>query len=253
MSAFALQAAEQSHVGAVRKVNEDALVSRPEIGLFAVADGMGGQGSGDVASAKGAAALAAAPAPRSAPAFLADFEARVVAANAEMRALARAKGAHLIGTTLAALLIHDSHYACVWCGDSRVYLLRDGDLTRLTRDHSEVQDLLDRGLIDEDEARVWPRRNIVTRALGVSETPELEIVDGPVRLGDRFLLCSDGLTGHVTDPELRVLMAGADLAMAARELIDLTLRRGAKDNVTAVLVACERPSEKTVVTGSGRL
>ena len=132
-------------------------------------------------------------------------------------------------------------------------MLRDGDLTRLTRDHSEVQDLLDRGLIDEDEARVWPRRNIVTRALGVSETPELEIVDGPVRLGDRFLLCSDGLTGHVTDPELRVLMAGADLAMAARELIDLTLRRGAKDNVTAVLVACERPSEKTVVTGSGRL
>jgi len=252
VSAFALQAAERSHVGAVRKVNEDAMVSRPEIGLFAVADGMGGHGSGDVASAKVAAALAGAPAPRSAPAFLADFESRIVAANAQMRALARANGAHLIGTTLAALLIHDAHYACVWCGDSRVYLLREGELTRLTRDHSEVQDLLDRGLLDEDEARVWPRRNIVTRALGVSETPELEIVDGPVRAGDRFLLCSDGLTGHVADPELRSLMAVADLASAARALIDLTLQRGARDNVTVVLVACDRLSEKTVVTGSGR-
>ena len=238
MSAFALQAAERSHVGAVRKVNEDAMVSRSEIGLFAVADGMGGHGSGDVASAMVVAALGDAPAPRGAPAFLADFESRIVAANAQMRALARSKGVHLIGTTLAALLIHDAHYACVWCGDSRVYMLREGELTRLTRDHSEVQDLLDRGLLDEDEARVWPRRNVVTRALGVSETPELEIVDGPVRAGDRFLLCSDGLTGHVSDAEIRALMSGAELGSAAQALIDLTLQRGAKDNVTVVLVAC---------------
>ena len=249
MSAFTLHAAKRSHVGSVRKVNEDAMVSRPEIGLFAVADGMGGHGSGDVASAKVAATLGQAPAPRSAPAFLEDFESRIVAANAEMRALARANGAHVIGTTLAALLIHDAHYACVWCGDSRVYLLRAGKLTRLTRDHSEVQDLVDRGLIDEDEARVWPRRNVVTRALGVSETPELEIVDGPVQPDDRFLLCSDGLTGHLLDPELRSLLSGADLDAAAGALIDLTLERGAQDNVTVVLVECLE-GDKTVRLGA---
>ncbi len=150
-----------------------------------------------------------------------------------------------IGTTLAALLIHGGHYACVWCGDFRVYRLRAGELTRLTRDHSEVQDLVDRGILDEDEARSWPRRNIITRGLGVADTPDLEIVDGPALPGDRYLLCSDGLTGPVQDSEIATLLAMPEIEAAAKAMIDLTLQRGAKDNVSVVLVECF-DGEKTV-------
>ena len=249
MSGFlVLRAAEQSHVGAVRKLNEDGVVARPEIGLFAVADGMGGHGGGDVASGKVVAMLSNAPTPRSAPAFLAEFEARIVAVNSELRALAKARGAQLIGTTLAALLIHGGHYACIWCGDSRVYRLRGGEFARLTRDHSEVQDLVDRGILDEEEARSWPRRNIITRGLGVADTPDLEIVDGPALPGDRYLLCSDGLTGPVQDSEIATLLAMPDIAASAKAMIDLTLKRGAKDNVSVVLVECF-DGEKTVKLG----
>ncbi len=237
-ASLVLSAAEQTHVGAVRQLNEDGLVSRPDIGLFAVADGMGGHGGGDIASARVVASLMQAPPPPGAPAFLADFERRIVSVNSDLRALAHARGAALIGTTLAALLIHGAHYACIWCGDSRVYLWRRGALRRLTRDHSEVQDLIDRGILDEEEAKVWPRRNVVTRALGVADMPELEIVDGPAQAGDRFLLCSDGLTGHVADGELTSALFAPDIAQVARGLIALTLSRGAKDNVSVVIVEC---------------
>ena len=97
------------------------------------------------------------------------------------------------------------HYACVWCGDSRAYRLRAGALTQISRDHSEVQDLIDRGVLEPHEARNWPRRNVITRALGVADQAALEIGDGPIMAGDRFLLCSDGLTNHVADGEIAAL------------------------------------------------
>ena len=236
---FSFRTAGDSHVGKVRTLNEDAWLARPEIGLWAVADGMGGHGGGDVASRAVATSLQQMPAPVSAAAFLADFEARIGLVNADLIAQARASGRTLIGATLAAVLIFDSHFACVWCGDSRVYRLRAGELAQVSRDHSEVQDLIDRGVIDRREAKTWPRRNVVTRALGAAEQAELEIIDGPVVAGDRFLLCSDGLTGHVEDEEIAALLARDDPKQACAELIALTLQRGAKDNVSVVIVVCD--------------
>ena len=238
-SAFTFLTGAATHVGRVRKLNEDSVLARPEIGLWVVADGMGGHGGGDVASQAVVKALATLEATDSATELLDGFEARIAEVNGELRALARSRGAAIIGTTLAALLIHGPHYACVWCGDSRAYLLRNGAMTQISRDHSEVQDLVDRGILDTAEAKTWPRRNIITRALGVADRADLEIIDGRAHRGDRFLLCSDGLTNHLTDAEIAALLANGTAQKACDDLIALTLRRGASDNVSIVVVDCE--------------
>ena len=236
---FTFRTASVSDVGKVRKLNEDSVLARPEIGLWAVADGMGGHGGGDVASRSVVAALATLAPQRTGAALLDEFEARIVKVNAELRALARARGAAVIGTTLVAVLIYGAHFACVWCGDSRAYLWRGGALKQVSRDHSEVQDLIDRGLLDRQEAKDWPRRNVVTRALGAADQAELEIVDGPAFPGDRFLLCSDGLTAHVEDDEIAASLAADDPQKACDDLLALTLQRGASDNVSLIVVVCD--------------
>jgi len=223
----------------VRKLNEDDLLVREEIGLWVVVDGMGGHGGGDLASSAIVASLKEIGALDSAADLLAQFESSIIKVNADLRALAQSKGSAVIGATIVAILIHGAHYACVWCGDSRAYLLREGALTRISHDHSEVQDLVDRGVLEPDEARKWPRRNVVTRALGVAEQPALDIRDGAVRGGDRFLLCSDGLTDHVEDGEIAKLLAEGDPQSACDRLVALTLERGAADNVSIVVVACD--------------
>ena len=228
-----------THVGKVREVNEDSLIARPEIGLWAVADGMGGHGGGDLASGAVVTALGTIDEPESAAQFLAQFEDRIIRVNADLRALAKARATRAIGTTIAAILIYGAHYACVWCGDSRVYLLRDGALTQISRDHSEVQDLVDLGVLEPHEAKSWPRRNVITKALGVADLAALDIRDGPVLASDRFLVCSDGLTNHVEDSEIAALLGADDPQRACDRLITLTLQRGASDNVSVVIVACE--------------
>lgn len=230
--------AARSHVGNVRRLNEDSVLERPEIGLWAVADGMGGYGGGDIASAAVVDALRRLAPPPTAALFLSDFEASIADVNRDLRAIARRQAGSLIGTTLVAMLIFDSHFACVWCGDSRAYLLRGGVLTQISRDHSEVQDLIDRGLVGVEEARTWPGRNVVTRALGATDLPDLEIVDGPAAPGDRYLLCSDGLIGHVSDREIAERLSRDPPRQACDALIALTLQRGATDNVSVVVIDC---------------
>ncbi|HEY1942552.1 MAG TPA: protein phosphatase 2C domain-containing protein [Roseiarcus sp.] len=244
--AFVTRTASVSHVGNVRTLNEDSLIARPEIGLWVVADGMGGHGGGDVASGLVVSALATLEPQPSAAALLGEFEARIVRVNDELRALARAHGGAVVGATLVAVLIYGAHYACVWCGDSRVYLLRGGALQQISRDHSEVQDLIDRGVLEEDEAKSWPRRNVVTRALGGADQAELDMVDGAAYAGDRFLLCSDGLTAHVDDAEIATLLAADDPQKACDDLLALTFQRGASDNVSLIVVDCGA-NERTVV------
>ena len=243
--AFAFRTAMISHVGLARALNEDSVIARPEIGLWAVADGMGGHGGGDVASRAVVEALQALAPQESAPDLLGAFERCIVSVNAGLRALARSRGAEVMGTTLAALMVHGAHFACVWCGDSRVYLRRQAQLSQISRDHSEVQELIERGVLDKDEARIWPRRNVVTRALGVADQPELEIVDGPAYAGDRFLLCSDGLTAHVADDEMATLLGAVRPRRAVDDLLYLTLERGASDNVSIIVVDCRPDAAQT--------
>ncbi len=225
-----------SHVGRVRRQNEDSYVVRPEFGVWAVADGMGGHENGALASGTVAAAIGSIGPADSAPDLLARLEDSVLKANAELRRAVKARGGAALGSTLAALLVHERHFACVWSGDSRIYLVRDGRIVQLSRDHSEVQELVDRGAMTPEEARRSPRRNVITRAIGVHDTPELDLDNGEIQGGDVFVLCSDGLTGHVEDAEILTAVRDAGAQPACEELLRLTLERGATDNVTVVIV-----------------
>lgn len=225
-----------SHPGAVRTHNEDSFVDRPEIGLWAVADGAGGHEAGEVASQKIKDALDAIPPGHSASELLAQVRLRISAVHQELREEAERRGPRaMIASTLVVLLARDGHYACLWAGDSRVYLLRNGALAQITRDHSLVQELVDAGAITAEEADGHPRANVITRAVGAAaDTLELEKISNRLVPGDRFLLCSDGLNKTLSDPELASLLAAPtpppDLLVAE------ALARHATDNVTAVAV-----------------
>jgi protein phosphatase len=239
MSELRIRAGCATDVGLKRSRNEDSVLMRPQAGLWAVADGMGGHGGGDIASRMTVDALARFVEGESAAERLATLERAVIAANNEMRAYAKAHGRAVMGTTLVALLASEAHFAILWCGDSRAYLRRGGALRQLTRDHSETQDLLDRGVLDPHEAKTWPRRSVLTRALGATEQPLLDLVSGPLEPGDAFLLCSDGLTNHCEDADLAEALAGDDPQAVCDGLIALTLQRGASDNVSALVLRCE--------------
>lgn len=234
-----------SHTGKVRTANEDNFILRPEIGLWAVADGMGGHENGALASATVVAALEAVGAAGSAPDLLAMLEAGVLKANDDLRAEIDRRGATM-GATLVCLLIHQRHFACLWSGDSRIYLVRGGIIAQVSRDHTEVQDMVDRGLLTAEEAKRSPRRHIITHAIGVHETPELDLENGEIADGDAFLLCSDGLTEHVADTEILAAVEAGGAQAACDALLALTLERGARDNVTVVIVRYRQgASERT--------
>lgn len=236
----AFETGSVSHAGRVRKANEDNLVLAPERGVWAVADGMGGHENGALASATVAASLMAIGAADSAPELLAQLEAGVLEANAELRRQIEARGGAPMGSTLVVLLVHDRHFACVWSGDSRIYLVRGDAITQVSRDHTEVQDMVERGVMTPEEARHSPRRHIITRAIGVHEVPELDLENGEIENGDVFVLCSDGLTEHVVDDEILQAVRDAGPQAACDALLALTLERGARDNVTVVIVRCHR-------------
>ncbi|RDJ24975.1 serine/threonine-protein phosphatase [Bosea caraganae] len=235
-----------SHAGRVRKANEDHLVTRPEFGLWAVADGMGGHENGALASATVAAALEGIGAASSAPDLLARLEEGVLKANAELREIIEAKGGAPMGSTLVVLLVHERHFACVWSGDSRIYLVRAGRILQVSHDHTEVQDMVDKGVLTPDEAKRSPRRHIITHAIGVHDQPELDLNNGELESGDTFVLCSDGLTEHVADEEILLAVREAAPQAACDALLALTLERGARDNVTVIVVRYQREDgEKT--------
>jgi len=236
-ASFAAAAAGVTHVGCVRSHSEDCYHIDEAAGVFAVMDGAGGHDRGAVASGLVKTALARIGRPANAEDLLARFEDRVVRAKSEMDALEKQPGhGGAMGTTIAAILTFGSHFACLWAGDSRAYRLRDGTLEQLTRDHTEVQDLLDRQAITPEEARTWSRRHVITRAIGAGLELQLDIVTGSLRDKDRFMLCSDGLTGHLGDDVIQKALSTGTPAQAAQALVDDTLEHGAQDNVTAVVV-----------------
>jgi len=250
-SLLVFDSAAATHVGKVRRCNEDAFLVRPDTGVWAVADGMGGEEAGDVASATLIAALQSIEPPGSAADLLAACEDRVIRANNDLKAIASERGAVVIGTTVAMLLAYGSHYACVWSGDSRIYRVRDGRITQLSHDHTAVQELIDSGQLTPEEARSWPQRHVITRAIGVYDEPELELRYGVLQPGDIFVLCSDGLTAHVSDDEIRDHVKARKSQQACDDLIALTLRRGAVDNVTVIVVRY-RPNGATLVMAEGQ-
>ncbi|WP_374310226.1 PP2C family serine/threonine-protein phosphatase [Methylocella sp.] len=238
--------AAATDVGKVRLENEDAFLLAPERGVFAVADGMGGHEAGRLASAVVVEELGRLDEPASVAELLARCRERLARANARLIGVAAERGAVVMGATVAALLAWEGYYACVWSGDSRIYLVRRGAIAQLSRDHTEVAELVAEGVLTAQEAQSWPRRNVITRAVGVYAELDLEVTQGVLEKGDVFVICSDGLTTHVSDAEIGEAIRLAPPAEACARLVALTLERGASDNVT-VLAIRYAPTGSTVV------
>jgi serine/threonine protein phosphatase PrpC len=231
--------AAATHRGAVRAFNEDAVLSLQAEGLWAVADGMGGHDAGDVASNSVIEALTHMQRAASFDTSLDNLQALLQLANRGLLDANTETPRHRQpGTTVAALLVQGNEGAVTWAGDSRVYRLRDGTLEQVTRDHSQIQDLVDQGLVDASEAEQHPLAHVITRAIGFDDPARLDTRRLTVRAGDRFLLCSDGLNRVVEDREIADFMAQSTPERRAPALIDLSLERGAPDNVTVVCVDC---------------
>jgi PPM family protein phosphatase len=255
---LALRYAVRSDVGLLREGNEDSAYAGPRV--LAVADGMGGHAAGEVASAVTIGAMAELDAERPGPSsdMLADLSNAVAAANMRLQQMIMANPAvEGMGTTLTAVLWSDGHAAVCHIGDSRGYLLRDGELYQITHDHTLVQSLVDEGRITEDDVSTHPQRSLLLRALDGRTVAEPDLSMHDSRVGDRYLLCSDGLSGVVSDETLRETLASIpDPEAVTRQLIDLAIRGGGPDNITCIVAdvveigTTRLPPPKPVLAGA---
>lgn len=229
-----------THVGCVRDENQDAFFVDESKGVFAVMDGAGGLNGGAIASGLVKTALEEIAVPQDAEDLLEQFETRVIDAKQQIETAAGKSNGGPMGTTIAALLTHGGNFACLWAGDSRVYRLRNQKLEQLTTDHTEAQELVDKNVLTKEEAKNFARRHVITRAIGSGLDLELELVSGNLLPGDRFLLCSDGLTGHLDDAVIESLLMQAAPNTTAQQLLDGALNGGGSDNVTVVIVDIDR-------------
>ena len=232
MSMQSLGFAAQSVAGRVRGHNEDAVLCLPELGLWAVADGMGGHECGEVASALALDTL------RQSVVACSGLESSIHAAHQAILAAVQEEGGRRMGSTVVAVRFVDADYEVAWIGDSRAYRISLDGIERLTRDHSWVQAMIDAGELSLDEARQHPRRNIVTQCLGQGEQAlEVGRAQGSLAPGELLLLCSDGLTGELTDEQIQEVCAGAaTLDELVDELIGLANRLGGKDNISCIVL-----------------
>jgi len=196
---------------------------------------MGGHDAGNVASASVVDTLNAIREFSSAFAFRRAVRVALLDVNAALRRKAEEEFADTIGSTVATLFVHGGHYACIWAGDSRVYIHRHGQLARITRDHSLLQELADAGALETVNPGNNRNHHVITRAIGASDRLDLEGVYGSVEDGDRYLLCSDGL-GVLSEDEIQTCMGSASIGIASTALMRAALERGAPDNVTAIVV-----------------
>jgi protein phosphatase len=238
-----LSTAACSDVGLRRQANEDSYATAPELGLYLVADGMGGHKAGRVASEMATEhALRAVEALQGATASPAEkLRQAVSCANREIHRRAESDSdLSGMGTTLVAILATQERVALAHVGDSRAYLVRAGRIRQLTDDHSLVGELLRRRQISEADAREHPHRHVLTRALGVATATQPDLAELTPAPGDTFVLCSDGLTTHLRDNEILEHVTGeADLQKTCDALVQRANERGGVDNVTVVLVRFE--------------
>ncbi|MGE5593851.1 MAG: Stp1/IreP family PP2C-type Ser/Thr phosphatase [Betaproteobacteria bacterium] len=235
-----MQASARTDVGLVRSVNEDDYLIGD--GVFAVADGLGGHEAGEIASQMAIRMLKEFKPPEGGDPGGALAGALEGINRAVYRRSVADPSCEGMGTTLTVLLIVGDTAYIGHVGDSRAYLVRDGRLHRLTEDHSIVGELMRMGMLSEPEARAHPQRNLLTRAIGTQPDVEIEVGYCKLAPSDRFLLCTDGLTGAVDDGEiLKVMAAAQDPKSAVDQLVELAMRGGGHDNITAVAVFLDLP------------
>lgn len=244
---FTLDYALASHPGQLRPLNEDAIGARPELGLFVLCDGLGGYNAGEIAATMAVSSLLSTLADdyERAQAGGVQFDPRKVLAERmiEMngvisRAAADSAAFEGMATTIVIAWILGDRLWVAHAGDSRLYRFREGVLEALTRDHSFSQELLDAGMVTEEEARLLPSKNLVTRALGAGGDVDPEINDHPLRIGDVLMLCSDGLTEMIDDVQIAgaIFASVPDVQRAAQRLVDMANAAGGRDNVSVIVI-----------------
>ncbi len=235
-----VRVAGDTNVGKVRTTNEDSMIVDPGRGLYVVLDGMGGANAGDIASQTARdAILSFVAARRTVMEPKALMEAAIQSGSAAVFGAAQAhRERHGMGTTAVACLLVDAKRAVIGhVGDSRAYLLRQGRLQMLTRDHTIVEELVDRGLLSADEAERHPYKNVLSRNLGSRAETRVDVVELELKPGDRLLLCSDGLYGYAAAEAIQYVLGSGDAPEhVARDLIELALRGGGGDNVTTIVI-----------------
>ncbi len=225
----------RTHVGRVRKHNEDAILVLPDQHIWVVSDGMGGHEGGDYASQVVVDAVAVLPPDMAPTEKLGAIRNALQQAHETICAEAERRGA-VMGATVVALVLADGHFGALWAGDSRLYRLRDGKIDLLTTDHSLVAALVESGQMTWDEAEKHPQSNAITRAVGVGEALDLDKIRGDALPGDRFLLCSDGLNKYATIAELGAFLNNVPLEVVSDNLVQMALDRGGADNVSVIVV-----------------
>jgi len=229
-----------THVGNVRQINEDSYLDRSDIKLWVIADGMGGHHAGDVASSSIVQALNNIKPTHLLSTFVSDIEDTLLDVNDQLRTMAAEhEDNRTIGSTVVAMIAANNHCATLWAGDSRAYRQRKGELVQLSKDHSQVEEMIDRGILQREEAESHPASNIITRAVGATDKLYIDVDIDEILSGDTYLLCSDGLYKHVSNEEIADILGKNDVSEICQTLVDLTLERGAVDNVTVVAIRAE--------------
>lgn len=233
---FTWRSASGTATGNVRKHNEDAVLERPDTGLWAVADGMGGHNAGDVASNAIVAALSGVPRHARPSQLLDEVEDRLHAVNQQLYTASMRSGSGTSGSTVAMLVALERHVLSIWAGDSRIYRRRGRQLAQITRDHSEVQEMLDEGVISSASAARSDASNVITRAVGGADELFLDVAVTELCDGDCYLLCSDGLYRELSDKVLLRTLGRKDPNSACAVLLSQALSGACKDNVSAIVV-----------------
>jgi len=227
--------------GKRRAHNEDAILSRPDARLWVVADGMGGHAAGDVASRLLTEALGGLSTGGSFPEFVDRVDDALIQVNRDIRSHADEHfGGKTMGCTVVAMLSAANVGVCMWAGDSRLYRLRDGVLTQVSRDHDPLEELVERGALTPEEADEHPDSSVITRAVGGQPDLCLDCILFDIVPSDVYLLCSDGLYREVERGEMRDILLGKEpVHERVQVLLGLALERGARDNVSIIVAACE--------------
>jgi serine/threonine-protein phosphatase Stp1 len=238
---FRIESWSVTHEGRVRTHNEDSYLARDGDGLWAVADGMGGHEGGEWASGRIVRELGRVATDKGFEASCEAAEKAILAANRQILAEGKKRGKRM-GSTLVMLIVEGPRFALLWIGDSRAYLMRGGKFAQLSRDHTQVQEMVARGLMTAEQALGHPMGHVLSRAVGVQKEIEIDRVDGEVHSGDIFLLCSDGLHGVVDDEGIAAHFCREAPERALDQLVELTLANGAPDNVTGIAVWASDPT-----------
>lgn len=226
-----------THCGAVRNMNEDSLMTRTEDSFWAVADGMGGHDAGEVASEMITTALGKMDTSLDLPEFVDSIEDTLLEVHHEIRVYSRTHcDGRTMGSTVVAMFARGNLGVCLWAGDSRLYRYRGGMLEQVSEDHSQVNEMLSRGLITAEEAVNHPSSNVITRAVGATDTLYIDVTVFEMKPKDIYVLCSDGLYGALSHDEMLSRLRLSSVEKYADDFISDSLKNEARDNVTVVAV-----------------